>query len=89
VLRWYPGTTLTPIDLFADHADIFTKGVSFLVRQPIPVPEFMGPTGRWEALVDVRNLLNQGIDYIATSDGRIIVTRNPRSLRFGLNLNFY
>lgn len=89
ILRWYPGTPITPIDLFADRADVFTKGVNFIVRQALPFPEFMGAVGRWEALIDVRNLFDQGNPVIPTSDGELVLTRNPRSLRFGLNLNLY
>jgi len=89
IMRWYPGNPLTPIDLFADRMDIMTKGLNFRIRQAIPLPEFMGSAGRWEALVDVRNLFDQGADVIRTSDGELVLTRNPRSLRFGLNLNFY
>lgn len=89
IVRWYPGNPLTPLDLFADRMDIMTKGVNFRIRQAIPLPEFMGSAGRWEALVDVRNLFDQGRDVIRTTDGEIVLTRNPRSLRFGLNLNFY
>jgi hypothetical protein len=89
IVRWYPGDPVTPIDLFADRMDILTKGVNFRLRQAIPLPDFMGNAGRWEALVDVRNLFDQGGDVIRTTDGELILTRNPRSLRFGLNLNFY
>jgi hypothetical protein len=89
IIRWYPGDPVTPIDLFADRTDIMTKGVNFRLRQAIPLPEFMGNTGRWEALVDVRNLFDQGRDVIRTNDGELVLTRNPRSLRFGINLNFY
>ena len=89
VVRWYPGQPLTPIDLFADRADMLTKGVDLSIRQPIPLPEFMGNAGRWEALVDVRNMFDQGRDTVATQDGGLILTRNPRSLRFGINLNLY
>ena len=89
ILRWYPGMPLTPIDLFSDRADVYTKGVNFIVRQALPMPEFMGVVGHWEALVDVRNLFEQGNPLIPTSDGELVVTRNPRSLRFGLNLNLY
>ncbi len=89
IVRWYPGNPLTPIDLFADRMDIMTKGVNFRFRQAVPVPEFMGASGRWEVLVDVRNLFDQGQDAIRTSDGEVVLTRNPRSLRFGINLNFY
>jgi hypothetical protein len=89
ILRWYPGMPITPIDLFSDHADVYTKGVNFIVRQALPMPEFMGVVGHWEALVDVRNLFEQGNPLIPTSDGELVLTRNPRSLRFGLNLNLY
>ena len=89
VVRWHPGYTLNPIDPFSDRKDTVTKGVSFFVRQGIPLPEFMGTVGRWEALVDVRNLLDQGKSRIISQDGELTLTRNPRSIRFGLNLNFY
>jgi hypothetical protein len=89
VVRWYPGYSLMPIDLFADRADMLSKGFNFSIRQPIPLPEFMGTSGRWEALVDVRNFFDQGRQMIPASDGQLLITRNPRSLRFGINLNLY
>lgn len=89
VVRWYPGEPITPLDLFADRMDILTKGVNFSIRQGIPLPEFLGVSGRWEALIDVRNIFEQGRNRIRTSDGDIFLTRNPRMVRFGLNLNFY
>jgi len=89
IVRWYPGTTLSPIDIFSDRKDTASKGISFFIRQAIPLPEFIGTAGRWEALVDVRNLLDQGKDRIQTTDGELILTRNPRSVRFGLNLNLF
>jgi hypothetical protein len=89
VVRWYPGFSLMPIDLFADRSDMLSKGFNFSLRQPIPLPEFMGNPGRWEALVDVRNLFDQGKQAIPTSDGQLTVARNARALRFGINLNLY
>lgn len=89
VVRWYPGNPVTSLDLFADRMDIFTKGVNFSIRQAIPLPEFMGSSGRWEAIIDVRNIFAQGQDRIRTSDGDLFLTHNPRTLRFGLNLNFF
>ncbi len=88
-LRWYPGNPISTIDQFADRLDTFTKGMSFSLRQAIPLPEFLGPAGRWEALIDVRNPFDQGRNCILTSDGELTLTRNPRTLRFGLNLNFF
>jgi hypothetical protein len=88
-VRWYPGSPISPIDPFADRLDAFTKGMSFSFRQSIPMPEFMGYTGHWQALVDIRNPFDQGKNFIPTSDGSLTLTRNPRTLRFGLNLNFF
>jgi hypothetical protein len=88
-LRWYPGDPISPIDQFADRMDAVAKGMSFSLRQVIPVPEFMGCPGRWEARIDVRNPFDQGMNRIPTSDGELILTRNPRAVRFGLNLNFF
>ena len=87
-IRWYPGNPISPIDLFADRLDTFTKGMGFSLRQAIPLPVFMGNAGHWEALIDLRNPFDQGRNLIATSDGELALTRNPRTLRFGLNLNF-
>jgi hypothetical protein len=87
-VRWYPGNPLTPVDWFSDRMDIGTKSTNFELRQPIPMPEFIGLTGRWEVLVDLRNVLDQGREVLPTKDGEIVLNRNPRSLRFGLNLTF-
>jgi hypothetical protein len=87
-VRWYSGNPLTPADWFSDRMDIGTKSTNFEVRQVIPVPEFLGTAGRWEVLVDLRNILNQGKEVLPTTDGEIVLNRNPRSLRFGLSLAF-
>ncbi len=87
-VRWCPRNPLTPINWFSDRMDIGTRSTNFEIRQTLPFPEFIAATGQWEFLVDLRNVLNQGKEIITTSDGEIILNRNPRSLRFGLNLNF-
>jgi hypothetical protein len=86
--RWYSGNPLTPVDWFSDQMDIGTTSTNFEIRQPIPFPDFMGIVGRWEVMVDLRNILNQGKEIMPTSDGEIVLNRNPRSLRFGLSLSF-
>jgi hypothetical protein len=88
-LRWYPRNPISPVDLFADQMDAGSKGVTFSVRQTLPMPEFLGCSRRWEARIDVRNPFDQGIDHIPTTDGEILLTRNPRVVRFGLNFNFF
>jgi hypothetical protein len=87
-VRWYPGNSLTPIDWFSDRMDIGTKSTNLEIRQTLPVPEFLGNGGRWEVLVDLRNILDQGKEVMPTTDGEIVLNRNPRSLRFGICLNF-
>lgn len=87
-VRWYSGNPLTPVDWFSDRMDIGTKSANFEIRQMVPLPEFIESAGRWEILVDLRNVLNQGREVLPTSDGEIVLNRNPRSMRFGLNLSF-
>jgi hypothetical protein len=87
-VRWYPGNPLTPIDWFSDRMDIGTKSTNLEIRQAFPLPEFMGNAGHWEILIDLRNILNQGKEVMPIPDGEIALNRNPRSMRFGLNLNF-
>ncbi len=87
-IRWYSGNQLTPVDWFSDRMDIGTKSTSFEIRQPLPLTDFMGTVGRWEVMVDLRNILNQGKETLPTTDGEIVLNRNPRSLRFGLSLSF-
>jgi len=88
-LRWYPGDPISSIDLFADRTDTLTKGVSFSLRQALPLPPFMGCPGRWEAQIDVRNPFDQGMSHIPLSDGDLALIRFSRAIRFGLNLNFF
>jgi hypothetical protein len=87
-IRWYPDNPFTPIDWFSDRMNIGTKSVNLEFRQMIPTPELLGNTGKWEVLIDLRNMLNQGRDIISASNGELIINRNPRSLRFGFSLNF-
>lgn len=88
IFRWHPDYPLTPIDLFSDREDFQGRGIAVCLRQLIPVPDFLYSAGQWVALVDVRNLFDQGKYVIPTADGAIILTPSPRYLRFGLNLNF-
>jgi len=53
------------------------------------MPGFMEGTSRWEALIDVRNVFNTGHAVAQTSNGLVDLSRYPRSVRFGIDLNFY
>lgn len=87
-VRWNSGNPLTVLDWFSDRMDIGTRSANLEARQTIPVPEFLGATGRWEVMISLRNLLNQGSEVIDTTNGEMVLNRNPRSLRFGLNYSF-
>jgi hypothetical protein len=87
-MRWNSDTPLTPLDWFSDRMDIGTKSINFQIRQNIPLPEIMGPGGKWEVLVELRNMLNQGKEVLSTTNGEIALNRYPRSIRCGINLNF-
>jgi hypothetical protein len=89
VLRWYPGNPLIPVDWFSDRMDIATKSINFEVRQAVPFPDIMGTNGQWNVWVDLRNALNQGRETLAVTDGDVVFNRNPRSVRFGISLNFH
>ncbi|MBN2320205.1 MAG: carboxypeptidase regulatory-like domain-containing protein [Acidobacteria bacterium] len=88
-ILWYPGNPVSPINWFSDPMDIGSKSVNFEVRQMLPIQSFFSSTGQWEILLDFRNILNQGEEVVSASDGLIVLNRNPRSLRFGLSLNFH
>ena len=64
-MRWNSGNPLTPLDWFSDRMDIGTKSTNFELRQVVPFPDFFGTIGRWEVLIDVRNVLNQGKDVLS------------------------
>jgi hypothetical protein len=88
-VRWYSGNPLTPIDWFSDRMDIGTRSVNFEIRQAVPLPYFLGTAGRWDVWVDLRNVFNQGKEILPATDGEVVINRNPRSMRFGLSLNFH
>jgi len=88
MLRWNSGYPLTTLDRFFDEMDVGTKSANIEIKQTIPVPAFMYMPGRWEAVLELRNALNQGSRKLAAADGEIIFDTNPRSLRFGLNYSF-
>jgi hypothetical protein len=89
IIRWNSGNPLTALDWFSDRMDIGTKSTNFEIRQALPMPEFLGSVGRWEIMLDVRNALNQGSETLKATDGLVVLNRNPRSLRFGLNYSFH
>jgi len=87
---------LVTVDPLADVRETGNEGLNLFVRQIIPVPSewvrFFGldPTSlpQIEALVDVRNLLNDQIGNLQTGEGQVSLVHNPRSFRGGLAVRF-
>ncbi|MBI2820829.1 MAG: carboxypeptidase regulatory-like domain-containing protein [Acidobacteria bacterium] len=88
LIRFVPGKPLTTVDTFNDVWNISNQSVNFFLRQVIPFPDLLGFSPRLEALLDLRNLLNQDIGVVRTEVGDVVLIRNPRTVRGGLALNF-
>ena len=90
------GNPLTALDTFADTYETYNKGVNLFVRQIVPLPSaLLGLLGldflstyQVEALLDVRNLMNEDLGLIHTASGDVVLTHNPRTLRGGLSFQF-
>ena len=76
------------IDPFNDSWDICNQSVNVFVRQVIPLPDSWGFAPRLEALLDLRNVLNQDAGAVQMSSGEWVLVRNPRAVRGGIALNF-
>ncbi|HEY3129164.1 MAG TPA: carboxypeptidase-like regulatory domain-containing protein [Acidobacteriota bacterium] len=88
VVRVVPGKPLTTVDLFHDSSNISNQSVNLFVRQVIPFPDLLGFSPRLEALIDLRNVLNQDIGLLHTELGDVVIVRNPRTVRGGISVNF-
>ncbi|HOB52337.1 MAG TPA: TonB-dependent receptor [Acidobacteriota bacterium] len=86
VYRRADGNPLSPIDAYSDFYDVTDNSLSVFVRQSIPL--FETSIGKWEAIVDIRNILNQGVQVYETTSGDLILVRAPRTLRGGISFRF-
>ena len=85
--RWTSGSALTPVDMFDASPGQTDPYLSFFLRQPLPRLSFL--PGRMEALVDVRNLLEEGYVPVLGQDGHTIyLVQSARSIRGGVAFNF-
>jgi Carboxypeptidase regulatory-like domain len=82
---WQPDDTITAVAPFSSNAS--SPFLSFQVRQPIHVTR--DGSGRFEALVEVRNLLAEGYCPYILSDGSLLIfAQEQRSARAGLAFTF-
>ncbi len=87
---------LVPLDPLSDIHEVGNEGVNLFLRQAVPVPQgffaflgldFLAPE-KVEALLDVRNLMNENVGQLETSVGNVTLINNPRSVRGGVSLKF-
>jgi hypothetical protein len=80
VVRLSPQAVVFAIDPFAGQMSVYDPNINIYVTQDLPN---LGLPFRWQALVDIRNLLNQstGVD-----DGtvQLVSSRTYRTLRGGV-----
>lgn len=97
VVTWMPGdNALAIVDAVSNVYDVGNEGVSFFVRQLIPLPddgvkifglEFLAAR-QLELLFDVRNLLGEDQRLMTTPRGEYSMLQSPRSVRCGLAVRF-
>jgi len=80
VVRLSPSAVVFAIDPFAGRMSVYDPNINIYVTQDLPN---FGLPLRWQALVDLRNLLNQSL---STEDGaaQIIAARAQRTVRGGI-----
>lgn len=93
LLKMMPGSSaVNTLDGYSDPYETGNQGVHLFVRQIIPVPgvlNFLGLNApRFEALLDVRNLTNDNVGVIRTTQGDVVLVRAPRSVRGGIAFRF-
>jgi hypothetical protein len=82
---WQPDDALTEVAPFSGNAS--SPFLNLQLRQPIHVTR--DGSGRFEALVDVRNLLAEGYCPYILSDGSLLIfAQQQRSVRAGLAFTF-
>ena len=83
--RWQPEDTVTQVAPFT--ADAAEPYLNLNLRQPIRLSR--DSSGRFYALVDVRNLLAQGYRPFLLSDGSLLIfAQDQRGVSAGLAFNF-
>lgn len=86
IYRHGDGVSLTPIDSYSNYYELPDNSLNVFVQQSIPF--LQKSMGKWEAIIDVRNILNQGVKVYETPSGDLILVRNARSFRGGIRFRF-
>lgn len=80
VVRLSPDAVVFAIDPFAGRMSVYDPNINIYVTQDLPS---LGLPVKWQAIVDIRNLLNQ-IGGVEDDTLKLVATRNFRSVRTGL-----
>jgi len=80
VVRLSPDAVVFAIDPFAGRMSVYDPNINIYVTQQLPN---FGFPWRWQAIVDIRNILNQ---LNGAEDGavQLVATRSYRSIRGGV-----
>jgi hypothetical protein len=85
--KWTNEGALTPVDLFNNSPSQADPYFNLFFRQPLPM--LGGLPGKMEALVDLRNLLEQGYIPVIAPDGHTLyLVQSARSVRGGVLFTF-
>ena len=90
------GNPIIGIDPITDIYETPNSGINLFFRQLIPIPiflvKFLGldflKQYKLEALIDIRNLLNEDLGLLPGAKQNLILVQQPRSLRGGLAVSF-
>ncbi|MBX3280285.1 MAG: carboxypeptidase regulatory-like domain-containing protein [Acidobacteria bacterium] len=80
VVRLSPDAVVFAIDPFAGRMSVYDPNINIYVTQDLPS---LGLPVKWQAIVDIRNLLNQ-IGGVEDDTLKLVAARNFRSVRTGL-----
>jgi hypothetical protein len=83
--KWISSPVVSRQDTYGEMAYQLDPNLNLSVRQPLP--NFFS-AGRFEALVDFRNVLAQGYVPVSTRDGQFVLVPAFRSLRGGFSFQF-
>src|SRR2546421_180088 len=80
VVRLSPAAVVFAIDPFAGRMSVYDPNINIYVTQDLPS---FGLPIRWQAIVDIRNLLDQ-INGVEDSTAQIMALRSRRTVRGGI-----
>ncbi len=80
VVRLSPDAVVFAIDPFAGQMSVYDPNINIYVTQELPN---LGLPFRWEALIDIRNLLNQ-LNGVDDGSVHLVSSRSYRTVRGGL-----